>query len=153
MTGKIPKVAIHIATFADTGFFPWAPGTLASALTLPLVYFLQPHPAAYLAVLALVLLLGTWSSGLAEQALGKKDPGSVVIDEVAGMMLAAFALPKDWLWLFPAFVLFRLLDIWKPWPIRRLQNLPGGWGIMADDVAAGLLANVILRIIAISNVL
>jgi phosphatidylglycerophosphatase A len=91
-----------------------------------------------------VTLLGIWSGGRVERALGTKDPGVIVIDEVAGMMLSVLTLPRTVAVLFAAFVLFRLFDIWKPFPARESQSLSGGLGVMLDDVIAGLYALLVL---------
>ena len=87
-----------------------------------------------------IFLLGVWASNDAETRFGRKDPGCVVIDETAGMLVASAWLPPSVLHLAIAFALFRAADILKPWPCRRLETLPGGWGIMADDIMAGLWA-------------
>ena len=77
---------------------------------------------------------------------GEKDPSSAVIDEVAGMGIAMLAIPNQWPFVIMAIILFRLFDIWKPYPIRELEKLPGGWGIMTDDLLAGVYANVWIQI-------
>ena len=88
----------------------------------------------------LVFAGGVWAAGVMETATGSHDPSEIVIDEVAGMWIALIGIPITWPGMVAAFLLFRLFDIWKPGPIDRLQNLPGGWGVMMDDVAAGALA-------------
>lgn len=95
-------------------------------------------------ILAGCIVLGVWVAGEAEQSLGTKDASPIVIDEIAGMLLTYYAIPLAWMPLCAGFVLFRFLDIWKPFP--QLENLPGGWGIMLDDLCAGLLAQVALRL-------
>jgi phosphatidylglycerophosphatase A len=90
--------------------------------------------------LALVTLVGLWAASRVERALGRKDPGVIVVDEVAGMMLSVLLLPRTPQVLVAAFLLFRLFDIWKPYPARGSQALPGGLGVMADDLIAGLYA-------------
>ena len=109
----------------------------------------------------MVALLGVWSSSHVANFSGSKDPQFVVIDEVSGQMLAFLTGASALVWLggirwsiFAAgFVLFRLFDIWKPWPIRKLESLPGGWGIMADDWLAGIYAAILLRLALHFNVL
>jgi phosphatidylglycerophosphatase A len=86
-----------------------------------------------------------WGAGVTEQVLGRTDPGEVVSDEVAGFMVTMYLLPFTWPYLAGGFIVFRLLDIFKPFPIRRLERIPGGTGVILDDLAAGLLANLILR--------
>ncbi len=88
----------------------------------------------------LALVAGVWAAGVMETMTGSHDPSEIVIDEVAGMWLALIGIPVTWPGMLAAFLLFRLFDVWKPGPINRLQNLPGGWGVMMDDVAAGALA-------------
>ena len=109
-----------------------APGTAGSAVALVLV-------------LVAVTLAGIWAGSRVERALDAKDPGIIVIDEVAGMFLSVLFLPRTIPVLAAAFLLFRAFDIVKPFPVRRFERLPGGIGIMADDLAAGVYANVALR--------
>ena len=135
-----------IATAGGLGYSPVAPGTLASLAGAGLCWLLAPHPAAQLAGCATAVALGFWSAGPTAAVLGQKDPSVIVIDEVAGMMLTLAGLPARWPVYLAGFLLFRLLDILKPWPIRRLERLPGSRGIMLDDLAAGLAAQAILRL-------
>jgi phosphatidylglycerophosphatase A len=137
-----------LATWFYVGLLPKMPGTygsLAAVLcALPLLYWLTPIQLA-LAALA-VFFVGVWVSAAYARRRGVKDPSEVVIDEVAGQWLALVpaALSAPWT-LLAAFVLFRFFDILKPWPIRWLdRRLPGGWGIMADDMAAGAAAALVL---------
>jgi phosphatidylglycerophosphatase A len=141
-----------------TGLSPFAPGTAGSALGLAVAWLLAravtttlPSVTAVVGLLMsglLVGLAGVPASTRTARALGAKDPGCIVIDEIAGQLLASAAVP---LFRYPtaraealawaaSFFLFRLFDVWKPGPIHRLQDLPEGWGIVADDIAAGLLA-------------
>ncbi len=128
---------------------PSAPGTVASAVAVGLAYGLVGGlglAAAWLAALSLALLApAIWSAGVASKYFDHGDPSEVVIDEVVGQWLAlAVVNPVDWRQWLAAFVLFRALDIAKPFPLRRLERLPGGWGIVADDVAAGLCVMIVL---------
>ena len=135
-------VAGLIATVFGTGRSPIAPGTVASALAL-LAYVLTPLDGSSPALYALVgggFVTGVWASGRLAARLGEHDPKQVVADEVVGLWAACLWLPKEAWWLAGAFVLFRALDIIKPWPLRSIERLPGGVGVMADDVAAGLIA-------------
>jgi phosphatidylglycerophosphatase A len=136
------------ATFFGLGFFPVAPGTLTSlAVVLLYRYLLHSLPLPYsLLVLALLLSLGVPASSAYSSELKKKDPGRIVIDEAAGQFLVFILVPPDWTFLVIGFLLFRFFDILKPFPVRRLEALSGGWGIMADDVAAGLLAKSLLHL-------
>jgi phosphatidylglycerophosphatase A len=93
-----------------------------------------------------VIAVGVWAAGVEEARVGRHDPSSVVIDEVAGMLVALIAAPAGLGWAGVLFLLFRVFDVWKPYPIGRLQDLPGGWGIVADDLLAGVYANVLGRL-------
>jgi len=141
-----------IATFFGVGFLPPGPGTWASAVTVALWWaaghLLQPGwlvPAAVLVSLA-ITIIGISPSTVVARESGRKDPGFVVIDEVAGQMIALIGVPLSWKYLLASFILFRSFDIVKPYPLRRLESLPEGTGIMMDDVGAGLYALVLLQI-------
>lgn len=152
------KFATHLATFGLIGFFPVAPGTLASLVTVLLVWLtalVSGIPISGWGILAAAAgfyLVGIPAATITERELGQKDPRPVVIDEVAGQLIALAFLPLSWLNMLMAFLLFRLFDILKPFPINWLdKNLPGGFGIMTDDILAGLFAlassHLILRFI------
>ena len=137
-----------IATFFGVGNLRPGPGTYGSAVALALwfaaIHFshwtAQTQAIATLLAALAVTAIGIPASTIVAREAGREDPGFVVIDEVAGQLFALIAIPADWKHALLAFGLFRLLDIWKPWPIRRLERLHGGLGIMLDDVAAGVLA-------------
>jgi phosphatidylglycerophosphatase A len=139
-------VAVWIATGGGAGYLPVVPGTAGAleGIAIVLALNLLPigrmgHSLALGAAIAAVFALGVWSAGRAETFFGRKDPGQVVMDEVAGQMLAFAARPQtDWKWLLTGFVLFRALDILKPFPAGGAEKLPGGWGIMTDDLVAGV---------------
>jgi phosphatidylglycerophosphatase A len=134
-------VAVAVATAGGVGRAPLAPGTVASALTILALALWRPSPLALAAVVVAATGLGTWAAGEAERALGAgKDPGVIVIDEVAGMALSVVALPPTPAVLAGGFVLFRVFDVVKPYPANTLQRLPGGVGVMIDDLVAGLYA-------------
>jgi phosphatidylglycerophosphatase A len=123
------------------GRAPLAPGTVASALTAVVLWLLQLSTPALLALLIVVTALGTWAAEQAERALGGgKDPGAIVVDEVAGMTLSVLAVPLSLPALLVAFLLFRVFDVVKPFPANVSQRLHGGLGVMADDLIAGLYA-------------
>jgi phosphatidylglycerophosphatase A len=122
------------------GRAPLAPGTVASALTAVVLWLLHPSPIALTALLVVVTLLGTWAADEAERALGGKDPGAIVVDEVAGMMLSVLTVTLTPAVLLVAFLLFRVFDVVKPFPANVSQRLPGGLGVMIDDLIAGLYA-------------
>jgi phosphatidylglycerophosphatase A len=137
------------------GYFPGAPGTAGSVVGVVLVAALALVPLAWpwlwvlLASVALaIFVVGVWSAGRTEKYFGQVDPRHVVIDEVVGQMLTFLARPDaSWKWLLAGFVLFRIFDVAKPFPARRLERLAGGWGIMMDDVAAGAYSMVALLIL------
>jgi phosphatidylglycerophosphatase A len=133
-------VAVAIATLGGVGRAPVAPGTVASAVTAAALWLLQLPPLALAAVLIAVVGFGTWAAEEAERTLGGKDPGAIVVDEVAGMMVAVFAVPLSAAALVVAFLLFRIFDVVKPFPANVAQRLRGGVGVMADDLIAGLYA-------------
>lgn len=152
---------LWLVTFFGAGLSPVAPGTagsLVASIVLLLIYRSVGDwtYAGWQAVLALGLILasagsvalGSWSFGY----FGKKDPGSFVLDEVAGICLATLVQPMYAGWreasvLLATFLAFRLFDVWKPWPCHRLERFPAGWGILADDLAAAVYANVLCQIV------
>ncbi len=135
-----------IATFFGSGYFPKAPGTAGSLAAVVLFWFFPPPLLSQIALLAALFFVGVWSASYVEKAEGK-DPGKVVIDEVVGQGVALLLVPHQIFYYGIAFILFRIFDIWKPVPVKQLERLPGGWGIMADDVMAGIYANVIIQFI------
>jgi phosphatidylglycerophosphatase A len=135
-----------IATFGYIGYCPAAPGTLASAAGLGLAFALRHYPVFYVVVAVVVTVLGLMSAGIVEKSVGKKDPGCVVIDEVAGMMVTLFAVPLSWPVMLTGFFLFRAFDMFKIYPANKLEDMGGSVGIMADDIAAGIYANVTLQV-------
>ena len=137
---------VALATALGAGYLPKAPGTWGSAVGLLLWLVLPASAWVQATAIALVLVTGTWSAGVAERHFGRHDPGQVVIDEVAGMLITMFLNPAGWVSALLGFLLFRAADIVKPFPARRLERLPGGFGIMADDVMAGIYANLVLRL-------
>jgi phosphatidylglycerophosphatase A len=137
-----------LATCFGLGLSPVLPGTVASAAaTLLFVFALRGLDGVlYAALVVALFFVGVAVSKAAADACGRPDPGHVVIDEVCGQLIALAYLPPGWVPAGLAFALFRVFDIIKPWPIRRLERLPGGWGIMADDVGAGLAAAILTRL-------
>ncbi len=138
--------AVWIATCGGIGYFPIAPGTAGSALGLVLVAAVgraplaQPWRSSLLAVIVIGLFfVGVWAAGGAEIFFRRVDPGTVVIDEVVGQLVTFLSWPDaSWKWLLAGFVLFRIFDVIKPFPARQAERLSRGWGIMTDDVVAGL---------------
>jgi phosphatidylglycerophosphatase A len=138
--------ALAIATALGVGYVPIAPGTFGSAVGLLIWFALPSTPLVQAAAIVALVVVGSWSGSVAERHFGRTDPGHVVIDEVAGMLVTLFLVPVGWIGAIGAFFLFRISDIIKPYPANRLEALPGGIGIMADDVMAGVYANVALRL-------
>ncbi len=146
-TGYSPLMAGATGLFV--GYLPWAPGTFGTvAGLLPALLLSCLAPPLSLAILAVFIGLAVGIAHAAERRLGRNDPGCIVIDEIAGIMVTLWALPvTPWI-VGGGFLVFRCLDIAKPFPIRYLEkNLPGGAGIVFDDVLAGIFANLILRIV------
>lgn len=134
-----------IATVFGAGYFPIASGTFGTLVAVLPYYMLRGNVWAYTLATLLCLVLGVWTATAVESVLHEKDSGKIVIDEVAGYLVTMAFLPHHWFYPMAGFVLFRLLDVWKPFGIRKSQQLTGGWGVMIDDVLAGLAANCILR--------
>ena len=143
------RLAVAFASFGYLGFAPVAPGTVGAAAAIPVFVLLRwaGSPWLEVAVCAAIVVAGAWSARLTEQALGVEDPGPVVIDEVVGMLVSLLFLPGTWPVILAAFLAFRVFDIVKPWPAGRLEHVPGGWGVMADDVMAGIYANLTIQIL------
>jgi phosphatidylglycerophosphatase A len=136
-----------IATALGAGYSPIAPGTCGTAVTVPLAFALAPLPLwQFLIVLLAITLVGIWAAGRADRAWGTHDSGRIVVDEVAGYLTTMALVDRGhWIPLLVGFVVFRVLDIVKPPPIRWLdRNVPGGFGVVIDDVAAGVLGMVIM---------
>lgn len=145
------KIHLFIATFFNVGRFPLAPGTLASLVTAAIFYaanaLFSPSIYAQLASIVLIFLLGIPIAGKAERDFGRQDPGQIVIDEVAGQMLSLLWLPLSIPLYGAGFLLFRFFDIVKPFPVRAADRLHGGFGIMLDDIVAGLYALGVLHLL------
>jgi phosphatidylglycerophosphatase A len=141
------RLALALASGLGFGFAPVVPGTFGSipGLTLGWILSILGGPWTLAAGVLVVSAAGLWAADRAAVLVGRNDPGCVVIDEVAGQMTSLLFLPPTPAVLAAAFVLFRALDILKPFPARRLEDLPGGSGIMADDLVAGLYANLALQ--------
>lgn len=141
----INRFAELFATFFYIGKISWAPGTAGSFAGFLLYFCLYDHPLVNFSTFILIFFLGLYSSGRVEKITGKKDPREVVIDEVAGIFVVYFFIPFQWFYLLAGFLLYRLLDIIKPFPIRRIERLGGGLEIMLDDLACGIITNLILQ--------
>ena len=130
------------------GYLPLIPGTFGSIFGVGLYYLLKGiTPAVYFLFVSGIITLGLITSGPTEKLLNKKDPGCIVIDEVAGMLLALSFMPYDFKIIFLGFIIFRILDTLKPYPAGRAQNMSGAIGVMGDDLVAGIYTNIVLQII------
>ena len=144
----VNKLALILSSCFGIGLIPVAQGTFGTLAGIPLALALAhlgPMAGAYF--LFFFILLGIWASERSARALEKEDPAEVVIDETAGLLLALFLLPATGFNLCLGFVLFRLFDILKPYPIRRLEKIGGGPGIVLDDLLAGVYGNLCLRLL------
>ena len=139
-------VAKILSTCFGIGLFPVAPGTVTSIVAVLCYYFIPilQNTSVLLSLVALCTFVGIWSGTLMEEEFGN-DPSIVTIDELAGQWLALTFLPEGWLPALLSLAFFRYFDIAKPGPVDAVQRFPGGWGIMADDLLAGLFANLVVR--------
>lgn len=146
--GIIPGLIIFLATGFFSGFLPYLPGTAGTLIGLASYWLLlrQISTGGYLLLLLGVIPLGSFLCSKAEGYLGKSDAAPIILDEWIGYLISVAALPYGPWALWGGFFLFRLFDISKPFPIRQIQSLPGGWGVMLDDVLAGIYANLTLRV-------
>jgi phosphatidylglycerophosphatase A len=144
------RLALLIATAGYVGLAPVAPGTWGSAVgvCLLLLVRLTGWAGAEALLLGAVLVVGVWAATVVERRYGRPDPGAIVIDEIAGMLIALLWVPVAWPGLVVGFLAFRGFDIVKPFPAGLAERLPGGWGVMADDVVAGFYAYVTVRVAA-----
>ena len=162
ISDPIDQLALIIATGFGIGFIPFAPGTFGSILGLLIAYFLMSVFSADVILLQnsmiivsiILTILGVWASSRAEKIFDHKDAGQIVLDEVSGQLISfLFIAPHirrlggQWLWWgIAGFFLFRVLDILKPYPLKELEQISGGLGVMLDDIIAGIYAAVILSI-------
>jgi phosphatidylglycerophosphatase A len=140
------RLGVFIATCAHVGYAPVAPGTFGSAVGLVVYYLVrrQASTAVELGAIAVILVVGLWSATEAEHHFGGIDPRPVVIDEVIGMLITLALHPVNVTGAIVGFFIFRVLDVVKPWPARRLELLPGGFGVVLDDVMAGVYGNLLM---------
>jgi len=145
----VDRLAVFIATCAYVGYAPVAPGTFGSAAGLAAFVAVRAtgSPAIEMATIVILFAVGVWSAGLAERYFGGTDPGPIVMDEVAGMLITLAFLPVTVTGAVVGFLVFRVLDVVKPWPSGRFEKLPGGWGVMADDGMAAIYGNVVMRLL------
>ena len=141
------RLAILLGTFFYTGFFPFAPGTFSSFAVLLALYFINISDAVIIIGISIILFfIGVFVSFILEKEWGK-DPSRIVIDEAVGMLLSIVFLPRTYLIWGIAFLIFRFFDITKPYPIKSIEKLKGGWGVMSDDVLAGIYTSILMNII------
>lgn len=136
-----------VSTFFYLGYLPIIPGTFGSLAGLAIYVSIRGNTLAAVFLFFLFTVLGFMVSGRAEKVFNKKDASCIVIDEVAGMFLSLLFLPHSFIIMICAFVLFRILDIIKPYPANKLQKLSGSLGVMIDDLVVGFYANLILQLI------
>ena len=143
------RAVLFFSTGCYSGYMPFAPGTFGTLAGLPLCYLVSLCPPGVgVMIIIAVIVLAVWLADSSEKLLGRKDPGCIVIDEIAGMLVTLAALPFTFFTAALGFVVFRILDIFKPFPIRFVERkIPGGAGIVIDDLVAGVIANITLRII------
>jgi len=143
------KFLINLATLFGIGKVSLAPGTLATLASIPIWYFLaQAGPLIYLVITFLLVPVGIWAAQIYENLKGAHDSKEIVIDEVVGFLITMAWVPLTWQSAVIGFCLFRFFDIVKPPPIRQLdKKVPGGFGVMLDDIAAGMISSIIMQLI------
>jgi phosphatidylglycerophosphatase A len=147
----VDRLAAWLATVFGIGYLPLAPATWASATTaLAVLLFLPVAPRLEIALVAVLTPLAVWTAGRAERRLGQ-DAHPIVIDEVVGQLVALWAVPREPGWIVVGFFLFRFFDVVKPLGVAALQRLPGGLGVVADDLLAGLYARLTLAVAALAG--
>ena len=142
-------VILFISQGAYVGRSPIAPGTAGTALGVLLYLWIKGLSSWQYGLLCILFcFVGTWAAGRAEVILGRRDSQSIVIDEITGYLLAMFTVPPSWGFIIAGFVLFRVFDIAKPFPLKHLQDVRGGLGVMLDDIGAAIYTGIILHLAA-----
>jgi phosphatidylglycerophosphatase A len=138
-----------ISSVGYIGKIPLAPGTAGSFAAFCAWYFIFPEIKTpyFILITCIIFFIGAYTSRLTEYQLASHDPGEIVIDEWVGQWISLWWLERSIFWGFIAFCLFRIFDIWKPWPVNKLDMIPKGWGVMLDDVAAGIYTIIVLQTI------
>jgi phosphatidylglycerophosphatase A len=141
------RLALFISTFGYVGYAPFAPGTFGSAAGLGVFVAVRStgSTAVEIATIVVLFAIGVWAGTVAEHHFGGVDPGPIVLDEVVGMLITLLLLPVNATGAVVGFVVFRVLDVIKPFPSARFEKLPGGLGVMADDGMAALYGNLVMR--------
>jgi phosphatidylglycerophosphatase A len=144
--GLMRRLAIFISTCGYVGYAPVAPGTFGSAAGLAVFFAVRSTGSSFAEIAAIVVLfaVGIWAGTVAEHHFGGVDPGPIVLDEVVGMLITLFLLPVNGLGAFIGFLVFRVLDVIKPFPSASFEKLPGGLGVMADDAMAAIYGNLMM---------
>lgn len=144
------RLILALATWGGVGYLPGMPGTWGTLAALPLWWLLgQLGPWGYGLGVAALLSLALWVAGPAQDLLGRKDHPAIVIDEAVGLLITLAGVPLTWKYAALGFLIFRALDILKPFPIRRLSQGSGGLEVVVDDVAAGVMARVVLEMVIV----
>ena len=144
------KYPVHLLAYGfGTGLSPVAPGTIGSLVGIPLVWLMASlAPPVYAAITAAMFIAGIFICGQTARDIGAVDPGAIVFDEIVGFMVAMYMMPATGPWLLAGFLVYRVFDIWKPWPIHLVEEKLGlGTAIMVDDVIAGLYTLAILQVV------
>lgn len=152
LSPRLLRQPVHLLALGfGTGLSVRAPGTFGTLIGVLFYLALQHLPLVYYIGITLVLfLLGIWICGWSARELGVHDHPAIVWDEIVGYLVTMIAAPAGWAWIVLGFLLFRLFDIWKPWPIRWLdQRIQGGLGIMIDDIIAGIFALIVMQLLHI----
>jgi phosphatidylglycerophosphatase A len=149
-SGFSGKTALILASWFGSGLVPVASGTFGTLAAVPVLLCLD-HLGMWIRpfILAITVGIAIWTAGRSQDLLGRNDPSEVVIDEVAGFLVTMFLLPSTWLTLGLGFVLFRVFDVLKPYPVRQAESLSGGLGIVMDDLLAGVYAHLGVRILLV----
>jgi phosphatidylglycerophosphatase A len=145
----------HFIAFGfGSGAAPFAPGTFGTLVGLPCYYFMHTlTPGIYATLLIVAFVAGVWLCDRVSRDIGVHDHGGIVWDEIVGYLVTMFWAPFGWQWMLIGFLLFRLFDIWKPFPIRFLdKHVTGGFGIMIDDVLAGVYANICIQLMIVYGI-
>lgn len=143
---------LHFIAFGfGTGTMPFAPGTFGTLIAIPFYLLMQPlSTITYLVLTIMIIAASVWICGKATRDIGVEDHQGMCLDEIVGFIVTMFHAPAGWPWILLGFLLFRLFDIWKPWPIRLAdERLAGGFGIILDDVLAGIYSCAIIQIVAL----
>jgi len=154
-SGAETRIAYVLGTWFGCGRMPYAPGTAGTLGAIPVYLLVRPHGPWAVAAAALALtVVGIWAASVIAEDSKLKDPQFVVIDEVAGVLVTLAAAPSTWPGLVAGVVLFRIFDQTKPWPANVAERrLPGGWGIVMDDIAAGFWGAAVLAVLRVTGVL